>query len=473
MGYKQQPSVTNKFLKSHNYVIYAVFLLSFFIIFYNLFIINYTTSDDVQLALQTFGDKFELAKTSRRLTWFVGLPLAQIWEMQGSSIWWKLPRIIAVFFVYASSYLLVKRTIKNPFALFIAFIPLCFYQNDFEHNAFNAHPGLITWSFTLFATSLFLFKAYQDKQDQKYLLVLSLLLYILSFQSELFPFLLFFMVIYPENFSIRSIKLLKYHFLSLVLFLASYIIFSKGGSVYSPGLGSLAIKTWYTYTFSDFFILKNFNEVINSKYSYINFFPPAVLILFLFYLGYCIFISRKGLVETSAPKNILYASWWFLLGCSLNIPVALTLRYQEWVQQGSASYLYTAISTFCFGISMGYLLIMFIKKKLSLVFFIAITLIGINVGVNYLISQKYFNQQEYSSIRWDIVDEMVDKGLIIQDGCYYAPWLFETNGIVSIRTDDYWEEYLLRRFQIKVNFSKDKVRLVNCQHQVVEIFDSR
>jgi hypothetical protein len=95
------------------------------------------------------------------------------------------------------------------------------------------------------------------------------------------------------------------------------------------------------------------------------------------------------------------------------------------------------------------------------------------VGVNYLISQKYFNQQEYSSIRWDIVDEMVDKGLIIQDGCYYAPWLFETNGIVSIRTDDYWEEYLLRRFQIKVNFSKDKVRLVNCQHQVVEIFDSR
>jgi hypothetical protein len=161
-------------------------------------------------------------------------------------------------------------------------------------------------------------------------------------------------------------------------------------------------------------------------------------------------------VVTYEGINLKLVAWWFLLSVWINVPVALTKNYQGWVVGGSKAYLYSALSNFIASICIGLVLVVILEKikfKKIPVALLIVFLSCIYVA-HSLQSYNVYLSQRYSYERWKFVDNLAVKSYFSPGKCYIAPWLFDLNGIVMIRTDDYWDVYLSKNWGIKAKILK-------------------
>ena len=416
--------------------------------------IGYTTSDDVQIAEQSFKETFTNAINAGRLTWVISMPSSLLSETQGSIWYSKILRLLWVGALFHSTYLLLRQKLSALPAIFACLFPIIFFLNDLDHHAFSSYPGLAVYALACFLYSLYFFNLYL-RAGSKVALIFSGCIFTLSFVTELFPTLIFFLVIYPYvTVKHRTIKLIL-HFLILIIFIVSYYQFKSDAQSFTTSFGWAALKTWYVYSYSQIYDV--FGGVRNLI-KYLNlFFYIKTLILALFIFGIfkvCIKYAVNYKFTIGEYGKLIF--WWLLLSAWINIPVALTLNYQGWVAGGSRAYLYSSLSNFCCSIAIGLLSWMILSKFHSIkwlwkLFILLLLTIFIS---NQIKSFVNYNQQIYSHGRWVYIDKLAKNEYFKNNVCYISPWLFDLNGIIGIRTLVYWDLYILKKWGINTHILK-------------------
>jgi hypothetical protein len=406
--------------------------------------IGYTTSDDVQIALGSFSDGYKNAISAGRLTWVLAMP-STLWSEPQGSIWFtKILRILWVFALFHAAYLVLKNQLKTLSAVFILVFPLVFFVNGWDHHAFSSYPGLVVFGLASFLYCLYFFNRFIQTGSLAFQLF-SALLFSVSFVTELFPTLLIFLLIYPCGTIWDRIKAAKYHFLILFIFAYFYLSFKSDVQTYPLQMGWRAINAWIIYSYYQIYNLYDFGLVdflsLGISRS-IKVLTPILLIIYIFN------INRIYIEKNKTVISLYIIGWWFLLSAWINVPVALVVNYQNWVSEGSKSYLYSGLSNFCLSIALGLLALRFFTKtKWPKTYLAALTvvvgLISISHGIE---SYRAYKQQRYSHERWVFIDEMARAKRLQNSVCYVAPWLFEPNTIVTIRTPNYWDEYVLKNW---------------------------
>lgn len=432
------------------------FLALFVLTFSYLGFIGYTTSDDVQIAEQSFSETFNNAFNAGRLTWIISMPSSLISEIQGNIWYYKILRLAWVGALFHSAYLLLREHLSVQAAIFVSLFPIIFFVNDLDHHAFSSYPGLVVYALACFFYSIYFINLYL-RDDNKFYLIFSGLLFFLSFVTELFPTLIIFLLFYPRfNIRKRLIKLIP-HLIILITFIISYYQFKADAQSYAMNFGWAALKTWYVYSFAQ--IYEVFKGVINSiKYINLTFFIKTIIMsLFVLYIyKTCISYIRNNKSTVFVCGKLIF--WWLLLSAWINVPVSLTLNYQHWVSIGSKAYLYSALSNFCCSIAIGLFCWATLTKfqsikwlwKILIIFLLAIFI------SNQIKSNANYHQQMYSHQRWIYIDDLAKREFFKSNVCYLSPWLFELNGIVGIRTPIYWESYLLRNWGINAHILKNE-----------------
>lgn len=419
-----------------------------------LFQIGYTTSDDVQIAQQTFVESYKNAKEAGRLTWVMAMPSGLLSEVQGSIWYSKILRLVWVGALFHAAYLLLREKFAVTPAIFIGLFPAIFFVNDWDHHAFSSYPGLVTYAFACFLYSLHFFNSYINK-GSKVALLLSVIFFVLSFVTELFPTLFIFLVLYPSSSPIKRLNKSILHLILILIFLLLYIQFKSNTQTYPLLFSWDAIKTWFIYSYSQIYDLsiifiysiKNFSAFFYVKISLLS-----LIIIYIIYINKVYII--KNIKNSTIYLNIIL--WWLLLSAWINIPVALTQNYQTWVAGGSKAYLYSALSNFSLTTGLGVLSLGILSRfygKRWLWVMTCLVLVFILIS-HQIKSFTVYRQQMYSHSRWVIVDELAKNGHLKSDVCYIAPWLFELNGIVMIRTLDYWSLYLQKNWSIDSHILK-------------------
>jgi hypothetical protein len=417
--------------------------------------IGYTTSDDVQIAEQSFTETFTNAINAGRLTWVISMPSSLLSETQGSIWYSKILRLLWVGALFHSTYLLLREKLSALPAIFVCLFPIVFFVNDLDHHAFSSYPGLAVYALACFLYSLYFFNLYL-KSGSKVALIFSCCIFALSFVTELFPTLIFFLVIYPYLIiKKRAIKSF-FHFLIFIVFVIAYYQFKSDAQSYTMNFGTAALKTWYVYSYSQIYdALGGVSSLIKS----LNlFFLVKTLILILL-----IFIIFKNCIKYTINYKLdiggcaRLSLWWLLLSAWINIPVALTLNYQGWVAGGSKAYLYSSLSNFSCSIAIG-LLFWMILSRFNRIKWLSTLVLLIMLAIfisNQIKSFANYNQQIYSHNRWILIDKLAKKEYFNNNVCYISPWLFDLNGIIGIRTSEYWDSYLLRKWGINTHILKN------------------
>ncbi len=382
------------------------------------------------------------------------IPSGLFSETQGNIWHSKILRILWVVALFHSTYLLLREKLSALPAIFVCLFPIIFFVNDLNHHAFSSYPGQAVYGFACFLYSLYFFNFYL-KTGSRVALIFSGCIYTLSFVSELFPTLILFLVIYPY-LSIKQRVIKSFHyFLILIVFIISYFQFKSDAQSYTMNFGWAALKTWYVYSYSQIYDV--FGDVRNLIKYLNSFFYIKTLILVLFIFGIfkvCIKYAVNYYLHKICCKLLF---WWLFLSAWINIPVALTLNYQGWVASGSKAYLYSALSNFCCSISIGLLSWMILSKFHSIkwlwkLFILLLVTIFIS---NQIKSYVNYNQQMYSHGRWVYIDKLAKNEYFKNNVCYISPWLFDLNGIIGIRTSEYWDSYLLRKWGINAHILKN------------------
>jgi hypothetical protein len=435
-----------------------LFLILWVLTFSYLLFIGYTTSDDVQIARQSFSESFSNALNGGRLTWIIAIPSTLLSETQGDTWYTKLLRFIWVAALFHATYLLLRRFFSIEASLYICTFPIIFFVNDLDHHAFSSYPGLAVYGFVCVFYAIHFFNQFLES-DKRFYLAISCWLFSLSFVTELFPTLLIFLLIYPYLGIKKRISNFWVHLLITIIFLLCYLKFQSFSPAYPIKLGWDALRTWFIYSYSQIYHALQINSNLHRELS-IVFAVKIIISLVILYLLLSSFSKSK--LADFAQKHSLNGKlifWWLLLSIWINIPVAITLNYQGWVKVGSQAYLYSALSNFCFSIAIGIVLLYLFEKwhLKKWVLYIFILSLSIIYGFNQIKSHANYQQQMYSHIRWVYMDQLAQKKYFLSDICYIAPWLFDLNGIIGIRTAEYWNQYLWDRWGIKTNITRDKI----------------
>ena len=441
----------------------AAYIVLFILTFSYLARIGYTTSDDVQIAQQGFVEAFHVAVQAGRLTWLVALPSTILSETQGSLWFAKILRIIWVVTLFHSSYLLLRAKLTPDKSLFVLLFPIIFFINNWDHHAFGAYPGLALYGLSCFFYSIYFLNKYLLQGRQKYQ-ALSCAFFFASFVSELFPTLFIFLLIYPTGPLKNRLKALVPHFFAGLVFYYLYTQFKSEAPTHQLGFNLQAIKTWMIYSYSQIYDLRDVSVAALRELKLTFHFKYIASLLCILY----IFVKSFEDKESAKSSNLVgFILWWVLISAFINIPVALTYTYQEWVSRGSRGYLYSAISNYSASISLGLLtMVVLTKYKNLLLRFIALVIILYIYSSHTIASYHIYHQQMYSHNRWNYMDGLARKQYFKPNYCYLAPWLFEINGLVIIRTDDYWDKYLLKNWGLKARIIKNP-QSVDCEAVIV------
>lgn len=429
--------------------------------------IGYTTSDDVQIARQGFLEVWGYAQQAGRLTWVLSAPITLFSETQGSIWYSKILRIIWALALFHSAYLLVRERLLVAPTLLVLLFPIIFFLNDWDHHAFSSYPGLVIYGISCFLYSLHCFNIYLNSQ-KKVFLTLSLVLFCLSFITELFPSLFIFLIFYPSEVLKERVKSSIFHFIALILLVYFYIQFKGQVATYPLSINWLALEIWAVYSYSQIYTLSglSISDILNFGSTF--YIKNIISILFIMVIIYINFSDKRGdeYKANNYSKTIL---WWLSLSIWINIPVALTSRYQEWVAGGSQAYLYSALSNFTASIAIGLLFLVLLKRFNRLKFLIIVLTILILSIFTFHQMKSYivFREQRYSHERWIYMDILAKRGLLKSDTCYIAPWLFELNGIVMIRSSNYWDQYLNQNWGLNTRILKSGVDPQCLQYEVL------
>ncbi len=389
------------------------------------------------------------------MTWVIAMPSGILSETQGSIWHSKILRILWVVALFHSTYLLLREKLSALPAIFVCLFPIIFFVNDLAHHAFSSYPGQAVYGFACFLYSLYFFNLYL-KAGSRVALILSGCIFTLSFVSELFPTLILFLVIYPYlTIKQRVIKLFL-HFLVIIVFIIAYFQFKSDAQTYTMNFGWAALKTWYVYSYSQIYdVLSGLKSLIKylSLFFYIKTIISVLLIFSIFKI--CIKYAKNYKLNISECSGLIL--WWLLLSAWINIPVALTLNYQGWVAGGSKAYLYSSLSNFSCSIAIG-LLFWMILSRFNRIKWLSTLVLLIMLAIfisNQIKSFANYNQQIYSHNRWILIDKLAKKEYFNNNVCYISPWLFDLNGIIGIRTSEYWDSYLLRKWGINTHILKN------------------
>lgn len=156
-----------------------------------------------------------------------------------------------------------------------------------------------------------------------------------------------------------------------------------------------------------------------------------------------------------AAVALLFAFW-------VNVPVAATDRYQQWVRDvGTKAYVYSAFSTLGFGTALAAVVVWagsFRTPAARLALGVVALGIGAVAGITHLNNAKVFADQKLSHVKWVYVDKLARGGAFLslpEDAIVVSPALFQCHNIVCFRTADYWTQYVHRRFGIAVEIRSE------------------
>lgn len=375
----------NAFRAEEAVALVIVFSCVYLISFGFLFRVGYLTNDDSYLALWKASDVIiGVAKAQGRLgALWANWPLV-IGAHGFPAIW--ITRIIGVIFLSLSVYLCAfalsaSRVVGLLSVLFMA----AFYQNNWMHNPVSTYSDLFIFEFIAYLCSIYCFIKYIEK-EKKSLLIVSVLAYLYSLGSEIwvmgylaFPTILYFK---SREGSVKpEWRKLSLHTVAVILYVAAYTIWrhlhpstyigNKVAELFSP---LRILKVIYQYTVSGFPGAQAF--VYSDQVWSDNIYKPESNYWFVAHAGiecWTVALLTAGttccLLLRVRPRQEKALVWVIGLACvlafSVNIPVSVTAKYQDWVMRGGIAYLYTFFSFVFFVIAIASIMELIVAKVAS------------------------------------------------------------------------------------------------------------
>jgi hypothetical protein len=298
-------------------------------------------------------------------------------------------------------------------------------------------------------------------------------LFFLSFSSELYVSLVWVQLVllafhwYATSSDGHSLSLRKLVILSIpalgpaLIFGVAYLSFANWGTItYEPGTLNGFLHVLWTYTIFGFPGVGIHTHGWLSSHSIgdlANAFGKGILLVAIL-----VAYSKATAQLLSRRLALLFVAFAVLFAFWVNVPVAYTAKYQGWVRDNqSTSYIYTMFSTVGFALAIASLVALAgssqsrLGQGLKMVLFLFLGLITVATSLS---NASTFRDQNISQRKWVYMDGLARAGVfqtLPANAVVIAPALYACHNIVCFFTyDDYWTQYLKRRFGINLDIRK-------------------
>ncbi|MDD5296587.1 MAG: hypothetical protein PHU46_06700 [Rhodocyclaceae bacterium] len=467
-----------------------LYLILVLLVFYPLAYVGYTTNDDAQLAIVTkqLGGIFPAAHFQAaalgRFMVMISFPITQIPYLVDDPIWSFGVKIFGFAVLFSTVYWSITKVFRSSaFALLVLAIIVAFMQNGWNHDLFTSYPLIFNFYAACFFASVGLFSmALEIRSVSK--AWAAALLYFFSMGTEVFvSFSFIFPVLAVTATNYRSggvvaclrgrLRFLLPIAAGLATYLLAYVAWryvyaahhSYDGNSFTGASVSGFFKVIFYYGVNGFPILSfhglpsKFGEVYRQS----PFLILPIVIKALVASALVVTFIRKPMLSELSTTFIRRA-----LGVALalvflvNLLLALTSKYQAWVEIGSRSFTYTFYSMIFAAIVLSLSLALasrsdFIRQNVGRR--ISVGLIGClvflvagAVGVN---NQFYFQDQALSNRKWKLFDFVMksEEFRAIPEGAViYAPSLPAHQRGIAQALAPYWNAYVKAKVGKSVDF---------------------
>lgn len=464
---------------------------------YPLFSGGFTTHDDVVAALNKFnGNTWEITKlwsiSQGRFQFLWQIPLLAVPFIWDSQVWYFVIKFGSIFLMLYSLYCVVFKLFKSSW---IALLSILFFwamiQNGWEHNALTSFPFVFNLYITLFFTSIILFITAIDYKKLTFAIIAGIL-YFFSLGSELFIlfFPLYIIVLILQRPSgenlIKWFKLNKDYILAIALPVVIYLtIYTVWRYIHPSGYDGnsfdglnliAASKVVLNYSLSAL-PLESLHFIFSPKeqlqfvdsVGWREILSDVNITSFIksFIVGF-LFVRFMNTVNFVAPKIKTLFFGIIVSGICIFVPnflLGLTLRHQNWVANGTHSYIYTYYS-FIFLVIFLALLFAYINVKsylwnprLRLAFISIIVIVMMFLSFVVDIRNRYIAfDQKLAQDKWDLMDVVIESSVftdIPDESIIVAPTLLEyKHGIAAVFAED-WSNYIKYKIGKNVKFVND------------------
>ena len=443
-------------------------LLAYFNIFSHMSLSWFTTHDDINHYLASYGEWSDMAQQSGRVQHYINGLYAQVTLLFNNFTYYKWSHIVSMIILIILLGQLISKLYKNIFVGYAYSILIAtLWQNSAGHNMIGSYPFYVAFTaISLLASTIFLINYIRDEKN--YQLYISLLFWVLTIKgSELWILYLPFVVMIATTQSKEgrllskikhSIYVSKWHTLLTLLNVAVYFIYKhyNGGSYDGSTVRIDSVvdffNAWWSYTVGLFPGIKVYYMAEDLGVSYVVSLIDYKLLFVSIMVSLSLLSIRKKIIDMPMSNRAYIAS--VAIGAyALFIPnflIALTHKYQVWALGSRIiDYLYSSLSYFAIVL---FLLLIFISLRKMVIPYVSLTLavvvLVLATGVNnYYIGDIY----ERYSRRFFMIEALLSSGYIQDGDSINAPTLY--GGLIY--NENTW------RALIQKNYSKDITILKN------------
>lgn len=453
----------------------AIFCLSFLVD------IGFTTNDDSWNYLRYTQNPISLEEIKQgiklygfRLLHFVFISVPYLLD---SFLWFKVTQISALLFsILSLSFLIYKISANKYMGYFVCILCFGFLQNYWGHNILTSYPFIFHACLGLIFSSLILFYYFLNTEKLLFFL-LSILFFLIPllvtevhvFYSVLF---LFLVVLHQKrhNLSLQEYKK-RYIFsgsyigLSLLFIVVYFYLKSMYGQNYSGSLIDISnisnvFAVLWQYTVSSIPSYIYFNMDLSALTFDRDFFYSSERnffnILFLLDLRWHIISIITSVLSFYCflryqKVRIIYIAFIvvsLVFMFIVNLPLALTPKYQEWVLNKDLSYIYTFYSYLAFVVlfvSILGVVSTFISSKYKKVMATLVALMVFVLSIfNSYGNQIIYHTQTLSTQKWKQIDKYLQSelfGVVPNNSTILALSINNRYSIMGTNAD-YWSQYI-------------------------------
>ena len=469
-------------------------LLLFFIlalvVFYPLAFVGFATNDDAVLSLVIqrpdglLSAAYNQAAGLGRFMVMLSFPITQIPYLLDNQIWAFGVKIFGFALLLGAIYWAVLRVFKSSaFALLSLVLILIILQNGWNHDLFTSYPLVFNFYATCFFASVALFVAALE-EDRVMKAWLAAVFYFFSMGTEVFvAYAFLFPLLLLSNSGKESkgvvdklrarFRILLPIMAGLVAYLLIYVAWrqyyamahSYDGNSFNGTSTRGFFKVIYTFGINGFPVLpfENLTSTFSEVYRQSPFLMLSTFIKAIVAAALVIdFVKKPMLTGLSAVYLIGSLGVSAVCVFLVNLFLALTVKYQTWVDIGARSFTYTFYSMIFAAIASALVLAMVSRASIMqkpagrrvVLTFIGglVVVVAGTVGIN---NQAFFQDQALSNQKWrlfDMVMKSEDFRAIPEGAVIYSPSLSAHQRGIAQALAPYWSHYVKAKIDKSVKF---------------------
>jgi len=469
----------------------TIFLLVLLSTFAQVWYVRFSTFDDmfIDVAWELDGLQTGLtsAKSQARFQHLYMWPISAAPHLLDNPLWLNGFRILGFGLVLISLYWAVMRVFIDPaLGKFSSLLVLLFFQNGWDHNLVTSYPLIFNLYIASFFASIAVFDVSIERRSIGLACVSALLLFV-SLSSEIFillsPVYVWVLLSGARRFGFSRSLLIKVFLRNLIPLYATivgYLVvygvwrFRMGGSSYDgtsingDSFKSALTVTWH-YSINGFPI-QSLTELRSSIHYLWNHSEIYFLVALFQSCLMAVLAIRLMRQQGGWVPRIRLLQAVFVTGLAMflvNSLIAVTAKYQAWVESGSRSYVYSQYSAYFAAILVALLVVKIGYQRTSpdSSTLVQKFMLGVVAALVFVVSLSvtsrnsvFAEDQKVSSRKWQLVDKWLDSEpfkTISNGSSVVAPALINDYRGIAQSPAWYWTLYVRAKSGKELEFRSD------------------